>query len=201
MNNSGSKIIMKRFFLFSVIFVCCLFSACKSVFTGVNGSPEAVMNTYGKYCAVIYNSDPFKKINLIDLKLVDGFPPSADYLRFIISRSRDNLFALNDVPKRSGEIVYAMVKKEFVSESKDGKAVLCGVIFYDKKSKVIYCEHVMILHKMPSGKYIISRVDISLGVKDKKKYKNGENLVDGGTYTGYGFLDRFRRLDKKYMLE
>lgn len=174
----------------AIVVIFSLSLMAKSIFADPNGSIQDVMDTYGKYCSSVYNAKPSEYIDNINLKLVRGDMASADFLHLVINRTKTTLPELIGMTKLSGEIAYASVNENFIKESKNGKA-LCGVIFYDKKTGIIYYEHIMLLTKLPSGKYLLNRVDIYSGVKEKSKYENsrfGENLSDK---INYRHIDRF----------
>lgn len=161
MTSSDSKKSIKFIVVFVLlIFASILFSACKSVFNSVNGSPKAVMNTYGRYCAAVYNNSKCNDKDL--LKLCGGIVEDAKSQKAMVYGLKSTL------PQRRGEITFAIMKRPITN----GNKVMCGVMFYDKKSNKIYYEHVILLEKQPSGEYEIDGVVVNASGRNKDGTSN-----------------------------
>lgn len=152
--------------IIGLVVIIGLFSAVKSLFGGTNGSPQATMNTYGKFCTDVYNNVKHSEKDYYKLFGKDVMDGKA--LLQEINRSR------NLLPKQRSEISYAIMNNPVVN----GNKVMCGVIFYDKKSGKIYYEHIMALGKQSSGEYLLDGVVLYNGVRDKKAYQDIASVLN-----------------------
>lgn len=162
-----------------------LFSAIKSIFKGPNGSPLTTMETYGKFCTAVYNNAESNEKEYYKLFGKDAMAGKA--LLKEINRSR------NLLPKQRGEISYATIKKPITN----GDKVMCGVIFYDKKSGKIYYEHIMDLGKQSSGEYLLDGVVIYNGVRDKKAYQDIASVLKANVEKATASKVEDNEVDKK----
>ena len=152
--------------IIGLVIVFGIFSVLKSMFKGTNGNPQATMNTYGKFCADIYNNIDHNEKDYYKLfgKNVTG---GKAFLKEI-NRSH------NLLPQKRGQISYATMTNPVIN----GNKVMCGVVFYDKSSGKIYYEHIMVLGKQSSGEYLLDGVVLYNGVRDKKAYQSITSVLN-----------------------
>ncbi len=156
-----SQNMTKKIILIAVtlIVIFGLFSIIRSAFEGPADSPNAVMNTYGKYCIAVFNNTERNEKDYFKLFGENENDRKSHSLMVDSLRSA--------LPNRRGEITYAIMKKP----TTNGNKVMCGVMFYDKKTNEIFFEHVMALEKQSSGSYILDGVVINAGGRNKKLYQ------------------------------
>ena len=152
--------------IIGLVIVLGVFSVFKSMFKNTNGSPQATMNTYGKFCADVYNNIDHNEKDYYKLFGKDVMDGKA-FLKEI-NRSR------NLLPQKRGQISYATMTNPAIN----GDKVMCGVIFYDKSSGKIYYEHIMVLGKQSSGEYLLDGVVLYNGVRDKKAYQDTASVLN-----------------------